>query len=154
MQLYYNQNEDRILLKLDTADKVVVGWLTRRQCLFLIEKGRESQKNSPLENTANSISVKKKPGLTKDKVGAIAKCGERAGRIKGLKCAVSPNAIKVSFATNDSHANVNLRLKDEDLRTFIDMLIKLASKANWGLTEALEYMEREKQDHKSKKTIH
>ncbi|MDD5460622.1 MAG: hypothetical protein PHG00_03155 [Methylococcales bacterium] len=154
MQLYYNQNEDRILLKLDTADKVVGGWLTRRQCLFLIEKGRESQKNSSSENAADSISGKKKPGFTKEKVGAIAKYGERAGKIKGLKCAVSPNAIKVSFATNDSHANVNLQLKNGDLRTFIDLLIKLASKANWGLTEALERMEKEKQSDKIKKTIH
>ena len=153
MQLYYDQNEDRILLKLETAGRMVVSWLTRRQCLFLIQKGRESQSGT-FEKTASNIQSKKKQTLTKERVSAIAKYTEQASKAKKLKCAISSNAIKISFATDDSDASINLQLKDEDLQGLIDMLMRLAVKANWGLTEALGRMETEKQNDKIKKTIH
>jgi hypothetical protein len=153
VQLYYDQNEDRILLKLETPDKMVVSWLTRRQCLFLIQKGRESQSGT-FEKTASTIQSKKKQTVTKERVSAIAKYVEQASKATKLKCAVSNNAIKISFATDDSDANINLQLKDEDLQGFIDMLSRLAVKANWGLTEALGRMETEKQNDKIKKTLH
>jgi hypothetical protein len=153
VQLYYDQNEDRILLKLDVADKLIVSWLTRRQCLFLIDKGRESQ-SSPFEKDTSTMQSKKKQTATKGKVSTIAKYAEQASKTKKLKCAIFKNAIKISFATDDNEANINLQLKDGDLQEFIDMLMKLADRANWGMTEALGRMEREKQNEKIKKTIH
>lgn len=153
MQLYYDQNEDRILLKLETADRMVVSWLTRRQCLFLIQKGRESQ-SSTSEKTTSHVQSKKKQSATKERLSAITKYAEQASKAKKLKCAISNNAVRISFATDDSDANVNLQLKDGDLQGFIDMLMKLAAKANWGLIEALGRMETEKQSGKIKKTIH
>ncbi|MFZ2168686.1 MAG: hypothetical protein WAW61_03505 [Methylococcaceae bacterium] len=90
----------------------------------------------------------------KEKVSAIVKYADQASTTKKLKCAISNNAIKISFATDDSDANINLQLKDGDLQEFIDSLTKLSVRANWGLTEALERMEREKQSDKIKKTIH
>lgn len=153
MQLYYDQNEDRILLKLDVADKLIVSWLTRRQCLFLIDKGRESQ-SSPFERDTSTMQSKKRQTATKEKVSTIAKYAEQASKTKKLKCAIFKNAIKISFATDDNDANINLQLKDGDLQEFIDMLMKLADRANWGMTEALGRMEREKQNEKIKKTIH
>ncbi|MDD5319221.1 MAG: hypothetical protein PHD43_01145 [Methylococcales bacterium] len=156
MQLYYDQNEDRILLKLEAADKMVVSWLTRRQCLFLIQKGRESQSGrlKGSEKTTSNIQGKKKQAATKERISALAKYGEQATTAKKLKCAISNNAIKISFATDDSDANINLQLKNGDLQEFIDILMKLAVRANWGLTEALGRMETEKQNDKIKKTIH
>ncbi|MGR8999308.1 MAG: hypothetical protein ACU88J_09705 [Gammaproteobacteria bacterium] len=153
MQLYYDQNEDRILLKLDTADKEIVSWLTRRQCLFLIDKGRESQSRLS-EKAASHIPGKKKQIATKEKISVISKYAEQAVKAKNLKCAISNNALKISFATDGSDADINLQLKEGDLQAFIDMLMKLAVKANWGLTEALGRMEAEKQNDKIKKTIH
>jgi hypothetical protein len=153
VQLYYDQNEDRILLKLDVADKLIVSWLTRRQCLFLIHKGRESQ-SSPFERDTSTMQSKKRQTATKEKVSTIAKYAEQASKTKKLKCAIFKNAIKISFATDDNDANINLKLKDGDLQEFIDMLMKLADRANWGMTEALGRMEREKQNEKIKKTIH
>ena len=153
MQLYYDHNEDRILLKLDAADKLVLSWLTRRQCLFLIQKGRESQ-SSLFEKVTSTMQSKKKQTVTKEKVSTIAKYAEQAGNTNKLKCAIIKNAIQISFATDDNDANINLQLKNGDLQEFIDMLMKLADIANWGLTEALGRMEREKQYEKIKKTIH
>jgi hypothetical protein len=155
VQLYYEQNEDRILLKLDVADKTIASWLTRRQCLFLIQKGRESQSSS-FEKGTSSMQSQKKQAAAKENVSTIAKYAEQASKTKKLKCAILKNAIKISFAADGHDANINLQLKEEDLQEFIDMLMKLADRANWGLTEALGRMEREKQNQnqKIKKTIH
>lgn len=153
MQLYYDQNEDRILLKLDTADQVLVSWLTRRQCLFLIQKGRALQSRLA-EKAASTLPGKNKLASTREKVSMISKYAEQAGKAKNLKCTISDNAVKISFAANDSDANINLQLRDGDLQAFIGMLMELACKANWGLPEALERMEAEKQNDKIKKTIH